>query len=54
MNPASKEQFCATLSLSNRFAHVKSIDGLHYENIPMQYKEILSASFNLVFFFFRS
>ena len=27
---------CATFSLSNRFAHIKRIDGLHYENMPMQ------------------
>ena len=34
----------ATFSLSNRFAHVKRIDGLHYENMPMQYKEAVPTS----------
>ena len=28
------------ISLSNRFAHVKSIDGYIMKNMPMQYKEI--------------
>ena len=35
---------CATFSLSDRFAHVKRIDGLHYENMPMQYKEAVPTS----------
>ena len=29
---------------ANRFAHVKRIDGLHYENMPMQYKEAVPTS----------
>ena len=39
-----KGAICATFSLSNRFAHVKRIDGLHYENMPMQYKEAVPTS----------
>ena len=32
--------YTVLISLSNRFAHVKSIDGYIMKNMPMQYKEI--------------